>query len=120
MHKISEDFGTTESVKFVIFARLLRSLVWISLVKRDTNYVVGVPQVAELGDPPKEVSYKSTLKKWYVVSGKLMLRVKIADKLYPRKSGSRSSESGASSVFEQAILSGTWLSRFGEQCLFDF
>ncbi|KAM1965920.1 hypothetical protein ACFX15_046199 [Malus domestica] len=29
MHKISEDFGTTESVKFVTFARLLRSLVWI-------------------------------------------------------------------------------------------
>ncbi|KAM2960545.1 hypothetical protein FF1_030228 [Malus domestica] len=27
MHKISEDFGTTESVKFVTFARLLRSLV---------------------------------------------------------------------------------------------
>ncbi|RXI07801.1 hypothetical protein DVH24_009832 [Malus domestica] len=26
MHKISEDFGTTESVKFVTFARLLRSL----------------------------------------------------------------------------------------------
>ncbi|KAM1631216.1 hypothetical protein ACFX2K_019247 [Malus domestica] len=48
----------------------------------------------------------STLKKWYVVSGKLMLHVKIADKLYPRKSGSRSSESDASSVFEQAILSG--------------
>ncbi|KAM1933344.1 hypothetical protein ACFX15_017660 [Malus domestica] len=48
----------------------------------------------------------STLKKWSVVSGKMMLRVKIADKLYPRKSGSRSSESGASSVFEQAILLG--------------
>ena len=31
MHKISEDFGTTESVKFVTFARLLRSLVWISM-----------------------------------------------------------------------------------------
>ncbi|KAM1597308.1 hypothetical protein ACFX1Z_032224 [Malus domestica] len=30
MHKISEDFGTTESVKFMTFARLLRSLVWIS------------------------------------------------------------------------------------------
>ena len=30
MHKISEDFGTTENVKFVTFARLLRSLVWIS------------------------------------------------------------------------------------------
>ncbi|CAN6725431.1 unnamed protein product [Malus baccata var. baccata] len=27
MHKISEDFGTTESVKFVTFARLLRSLL---------------------------------------------------------------------------------------------
>ncbi|KAM1798321.1 hypothetical protein ACFX12_032408 [Malus domestica] len=27
MNKISEDFGTTESVKFVTFARLLRSLV---------------------------------------------------------------------------------------------
>ncbi|KAM1949214.1 hypothetical protein ACFX15_009292 [Malus domestica] len=27
MHKISEDFGTIESVKFVTFARLLRSLV---------------------------------------------------------------------------------------------
>ncbi|KAM1567073.1 hypothetical protein ACFX1Z_045672 [Malus domestica] len=31
MHKISGDFGTTESVKFVTFARLLRSLVWISM-----------------------------------------------------------------------------------------
>ncbi|KAM1320929.1 hypothetical protein TB2_013665 [Malus domestica] len=40
---------------------------------------------------------QSTLKKWYVVSGKLMLRVKITDKLYLRKSGSRSSESCASS-----------------------
>ncbi|CAN6558727.1 unnamed protein product [Malus baccata var. baccata] len=46
-----------------------------------------------------------------------MLRVKIADKLYLRKSGSRSSESDASSIFEQAILSGTWLSRFGERDL---
>ncbi|KAM2644024.1 hypothetical protein EV1_017758 [Malus domestica] len=32
----------------------------------------------------------STLKKWSVVSGKLMLRVKITDKLYLRRSGSRS------------------------------
>ncbi|KAM1356294.1 hypothetical protein ACFX13_031169 [Malus domestica] len=31
MHKISEDFGTTESVKFITFARLLRSLVWINV-----------------------------------------------------------------------------------------
>ncbi|KAM2449316.1 hypothetical protein PS1_019425 [Malus domestica] len=31
MHKINEDFGTTESVKFVTFARLLRSLVWINM-----------------------------------------------------------------------------------------
>ncbi|KAM1077946.1 hypothetical protein ACFX19_025669 [Malus domestica] len=31
MHKISEDFGTTESVKFVTFARLLQSLVWINM-----------------------------------------------------------------------------------------
>ena len=30
MHKISEDFGTTESVRFVTFAWLLRSLVKIS------------------------------------------------------------------------------------------
>ena len=30
MHKINEDFGTTESVKFVTFARLLWLLVWIS------------------------------------------------------------------------------------------
>ncbi|KAM2014084.1 hypothetical protein ACFX1T_025717 [Malus domestica] len=44
----------------------------------------------------------STLKKWSVVSGKLIW------------------ESGASSVFEQAILSEIWLSRFGERCLFDF
>ncbi|KAM1204491.1 hypothetical protein ACFX2J_020164 [Malus domestica] len=44
----------------------------------------------------------------------------IANKLYPRKSSSRSSESGAYSVFKQAILSGIWLSRFGERCLFDF
>ncbi|KAM1912574.1 hypothetical protein ACFX14_000624 [Malus domestica] len=29
------------------------------LVKRDTNHVVGVPQVAELGDLLKEVTYKS-------------------------------------------------------------
>ncbi|KAM1419930.1 hypothetical protein ACFXTO_023409 [Malus domestica] len=62
----------------------------------------------------------STLKKWYVVSGKLMLRVKIADKFYPRKSDCRSSESHASSVFEQAILSGILLSRFRERCVFDF
>ncbi|KAM0988291.1 hypothetical protein ACFX1X_012504 [Malus domestica] len=31
MHKISEDFGTIESVKFVTFAKLLLSLVWISM-----------------------------------------------------------------------------------------
>ncbi|TQD98854.1 hypothetical protein C1H46_015497 [Malus baccata] len=31
MHKISENFDTTESVKFVTFARLLWSLVWISM-----------------------------------------------------------------------------------------
>ena len=31
MHKINEDFGITESVKFVTFARLLWSLVWISM-----------------------------------------------------------------------------------------
>ncbi|RXI03550.1 hypothetical protein DVH24_004202 [Malus domestica] len=82
---------------------------WSSAIQ---NPIVGVPQVAELGDLPKEVTDKSALKKWSVVSGKLMLRVKIADKLYPRKSGSRSSKSGASSVFEQAILSRIWLSRF--------
>ncbi|KAM1089168.1 hypothetical protein ACFX19_017184 [Malus domestica] len=63
---------------------------------------------------------QSTLKKGSMVFGKLMLRVKIVDKFYPRKSGSRSSESGASLVFEQAILLGIWLSRFGERCLFDF
>ncbi|KAM1105141.1 hypothetical protein ACFX19_013649 [Malus domestica] len=71
---------------------------------------------------------------WFVVSGKLMLRVKIADNLHPRKSGSRSSESGASSVFEQRFLaklfvvpdelmlhveSGASL-KSGEWCLFDF
>ncbi|KAM1138320.1 hypothetical protein ACFX2B_035817 [Malus domestica] len=65
-------------------------------------------------------SLPSTLKKWYGVSGKLMLLVKIADKLYPRKSGSRSLESDASSIFEQVILSGIWLSKFGERCLLDF
>ncbi|KAM2423727.1 hypothetical protein ACFX1W_021407 [Malus domestica] len=63
---------------------------------------------------------ESTLKKWYVVSGKLMLRVKITDKLYLRKSGSRSSERCASSVFKQAIPSGIWLSRFGKRCCFGF
>ncbi|KAM2867609.1 hypothetical protein COP2_023509 [Malus domestica] len=31
MHKISGDFGITESVKFVTLARLIRSLVWISI-----------------------------------------------------------------------------------------
>ncbi|KAM2902949.1 hypothetical protein COP2_002815 [Malus domestica] len=31
MYKISENFDTTESVKFVTFARLLRSLVWINV-----------------------------------------------------------------------------------------
>ncbi|KAM1713819.1 hypothetical protein ACFX12_024531 [Malus domestica] len=62
----------------------------------------------------------STLKKWYVVSGKLMLHMQIAEKLYPRKSGSRSLENDASSIFEQAILSGIWLSKFKERCLFDF
>ncbi|KAM1567065.1 hypothetical protein ACFX1Z_045665 [Malus domestica] len=30
MHKISGNFNTTESVKFVTFARLIRSLVWIN------------------------------------------------------------------------------------------
>ncbi|KAM2048947.1 hypothetical protein ACFX1T_007419 [Malus domestica] len=64
-----------------------------------------------------------------------------ADKLYPRKSGSRSSErvafwflnkqsyrgsgsrdseNGASSIFEKAILLGVWLLRFEERCLFYF
>ncbi|KAM1242828.1 hypothetical protein ACFX2G_035138 [Malus domestica] len=32
----------------------------------------------------------NTLKKWSVVSRKLMLRVKITDNLYPRRFGSRS------------------------------
>ncbi|KAM2590159.1 hypothetical protein TB2_042731 [Malus domestica] len=73
MHKISEDFGTTESVKFVTFARLLRSLVWINVRSSlevlflhlgvvsltDEDAQVGVPQVAELGDFPNEVTYKS-------------------------------------------------------------
>ena len=36
MHKISEDFGTTKNVKFVTFARLLQSLVWISM-QMDTD-----------------------------------------------------------------------------------
>ncbi|KAB2605885.1 COBL7 (COBRA-LIKE 7) [Pyrus ussuriensis x Pyrus communis] len=105
MHKISEDFGTIESVKFVTFARLLRSPVWVKefslivkglhkyigsssplvdvasslevlflhpemvsladvdtqvsgLVKYDTNPIVGVPQVSEQGDLPKEVTDK--------------------------------------------------------------
>ncbi|KAM2202890.1 hypothetical protein ACFX1R_002547 [Malus domestica] len=83
----------------------------------------------------------STLKKWYVVCGKLMLRVKITDsfiqgdpalavgKVLPlrfsnkqsyRGSGSRDSENDASSIFEKAIMLGVWLSRFGERCLFDF
>ncbi|KAM1778186.1 hypothetical protein ACFX12_039705 [Malus domestica] len=72
MHKISEDFGTTKSVRFVTFAWLLRSLVkinvasslevlflhpWVvSLTDEDAQ---GVPQVAELGDLPKEVTDKS-------------------------------------------------------------
>ncbi|KAM1677653.1 hypothetical protein ACFXTN_034449 [Malus domestica] len=81
---------------------------------------------------------KALLKKWYVVSGKLMLRVMIADKLYQgnlalevqramplrflnkqscRGSGSRDSESRASSIFEKAIMLGVWLLRFGEWCL---
>ncbi|RXH75651.1 hypothetical protein DVH24_039350 [Malus domestica] len=63
----------------------------------------------------KAIMLRSALKWWSMVSGKLMLRVKIADKLYPSKSGSRSSKSGASSVFKQAILSGIWLSRFRER-----
>ncbi|KAM1599518.1 hypothetical protein ACFXTN_022092 [Malus domestica] len=45
-----------------------------------------------------------------------MLRVKITDKIYLRKSGSQSSESCACSFFEQAIPSGIWLSRFGKRC----
>ncbi|KAM1196872.1 hypothetical protein ACFX2G_008623 [Malus domestica] len=72
MHKISEDFGTTESVKFVTFARLLRSLVWINVasslevlflhpgvVSLTDEDAQGVPQVVELGDLPKEVTDKS-------------------------------------------------------------
>ncbi|KAM1924837.1 hypothetical protein ACFX15_022568 [Malus domestica] len=72
MHKISEDFGTTESVKFVTFARLLRSLVWINVasslevfflhlgvVSLTDEDAQGVPQVAELGDLLKEVTDKS-------------------------------------------------------------
>ncbi|KAM2785623.1 hypothetical protein PS2_006612 [Malus domestica] len=43
-----------------------------------------------------------------------MLRVKIADKLYPRKFVSRSWKNDASLVFEQAILSAIWLLRFGD------
>ncbi|KAM1587804.1 hypothetical protein ACFX10_026906 [Malus domestica] len=42
------------------------------------------------------------------------------NKLYPRKSGSRSSESDASLVFKQVILLGIWLSRIRERYLFDF
>ncbi|KAM2616676.1 hypothetical protein TB1_033161 [Malus domestica] len=37
-----------------------------------------------------------------------------------RGSGSRDSENGASSIFEQVILDGVWLSRFGGRCLFNF
>ncbi|KAM2441876.1 hypothetical protein PS1_023037 [Malus domestica] len=72
MHKISDDFGTTESVKFVTFARLLRSLVWINVTSSlevlflhlgvvsltDEDAQVGVPQVTELGDLPNKVTYK--------------------------------------------------------------
>ena len=81
---------------------------------------------------------QSTLKKWSVVCGKLMVRVKITDsfiqgdpalevgKTVPlrfsnkqsyRGSGSRDSENDASSIFEKAIMLGVWLSRFGERCL---
>ncbi|KAM1529143.1 hypothetical protein ACFX1Z_018387 [Malus domestica] len=36
------------------------------------------------------------------------------------ESGFRDSESDTSSIFEKAIMVGFWLSRLGEQCLFDF
>ncbi|KAM1397131.1 hypothetical protein ACFX2I_014741 [Malus domestica] len=35
-------------------------------------------------------------------------------------SGSRDSESSVSSIFEEVIMLGVWLSRFGGRCLFDF
>ncbi|KAM1217255.1 hypothetical protein ACFX2J_013456 [Malus domestica] len=92
--------------------------IWLS--KFGERCLFGFRTSNPVGDLALEIQRTSALKKWSVVSGKLMLHVKIADKLYPRKSGSRSSESGASSVFEQAILSGIWLSRFRERCLFDF
>ncbi|KAM1515470.1 hypothetical protein ACFX10_014571 [Malus domestica] len=53
-------------------------------------------------------------------SAKSALSDEKKNKLYLRKSGSRSSENDAYSIFEQAILSGIWLSRFKERCLFDF
>ncbi|KAM2218267.1 hypothetical protein ACFX1S_017767 [Malus domestica] len=33
---------------------------------------------------------------------------------------SRDSESSVSSIFEEVIMLGVWLSRFGGRCLFDF
>ncbi|KAM1481121.1 hypothetical protein ACFX2I_028182 [Malus domestica] len=35
-------------------------------------------------------------------------------------SDSRDSESSVSSIFEEVIMLGVWLSRFGRRCLFDF
>ncbi|KAM1235190.1 hypothetical protein ACFX2J_004691 [Malus domestica] len=35
-------------------------------------------------------------------------------------SGSRDSESSVSSIFEEVIMLGVWLLRFGGRCLFDF
>ncbi|KAM2346336.1 hypothetical protein ACFXTH_010103 [Malus domestica] len=60
------------------------------------------------------------------IQGDLALEVekavplRFSNKQSCRGSGSRDSENGASSIFERAILLGVWLSRFGEQCLFDF
>ncbi|KAM2782430.1 hypothetical protein COP1_012036 [Malus domestica] len=71
--------------------------IWLSKFRK--RCLFGFRTSNPIGDLALEIQIASALKKWYVVSGKLMLRVKIADKLYPKKSGPRSSESGASFGF---------------------
>ncbi|KAM1554612.1 hypothetical protein TB2_007099 [Malus domestica] len=46
--------------------------------------------------------------------------IRFSNKQSCRGSGSRDSKNSASSIFKKAILLGVWLSRFEEQCLFDF
>ncbi|KAM1311125.1 hypothetical protein ACFX2H_007602 [Malus domestica] len=129
-HKMLK-MSTREQCQYSLFAEVLSGGKKAEYFERlhwecPLRYEEGLSIVAGLS---------STLKKWSMVSGKLMLRVKITDsfiqgdpalavgKVLPlqfsnqqsyRGSGSRDSENDAYSIFEKAIMLGSTLPRSTE------